>query len=474
MARSSAREIVNLESTAEAAGRRRAGVALSAIALATVALAPGAQAAVTPEEAAALGTVLTAVGAERAGNSDGTIPAYSGGLLQPPAGYRAGDPRRIDPSADEKPLRVLTGSNMAAAASQLTEGTRELLRRYPSFRVDVYPTHRSVAYPDYLAGNTRRNATATRMTDGGLGIENALPGVPFPIPKDGREVMWNHRLHYMGRAVAFKYDGWLVDGSGQRVLTSTAQSLQEFPAFDPKRDKSLHEDETWLQWKLEYSAPQRRAGEALIMVEAVNPLRQARRVWSYVPGQRRVRPIEVPDDAPNGSSSGTVTNDDAFVYTGVLERYDVKLLGKREMLVPYNTYRLSYHENIDDVLQARHINPDLMRWELHRVWVVEATLKQGQHHVYGRRVFYVDEDTWTALASDEYDLDGKLLRAGFAFLSYSYDAGAPYSSHLAAHDFSTGAYYMTGFPGAHFGVRYVEPLPPSQWNPDALAGAGVR
>ena len=451
------------------------GRVLQAIALAcaAVTLALDAQAAVTPEEAATLGTTLTGIGAERAGNASGSIPAYAGGLM-PPAGYRPGDSRRTDPFGDEKPLRVLTGSSLGDASSQLTAGTRELLRRHATFRVDVYPTHRTVAYPEYLIENTRRNATATRTTDGGLGLENGRAGVPFPLPKDGSEVMWNHRLRFLGRAVSYRYDNWVVGPSGQRTLMSTAQSIEEYPAFGAKQDRTLQEDEPWLKWKIEYSAPPRRAGEAMLIVDAVNPLRQARRVWSYVPGQRRVKLVDMPEDAQNSGSSGISTVDDLFVYMGALDRFDLKLLGKREMLVPYNTYRLSYHANVDAALQPGHVNPDLLRWELHRVSVVEATLKPGQRHVYGRRVFYVDEDSWTALASDEYDLNGQLLRAVFAFLSYSYDAGAPYSDNHAAYDFGTGSYFMAYLAGPHFGVRYVEPLPSSQWSPDAIAGAGLR
>ena len=445
-----------------------------ALCLTTVVFASVAQAGVTPEEAAALGTTLTPIGAEMAGNASGSIPAFAGGLLTPPAGFRPGESRRLDPFADEKPLRVVTPANLADAASQLTAGTQELLRRHPSFRVDVYPTHRTVAYPDYLVANTRRNATDARAIHGGLGLENARPGVPFPIPKDGREVIWNHRLHYMGRAVQFKYDGWLVDASGQRVHVSTAQSRWEFPIFDAKRDTPLEEDEPLFLWKVEYSGPQRRAGEAMLLIDAVNPLRQGRRVWSYLPGQRRSKQVEMPDDAPHGGSSGTYLNDDGFVYTGVLERFDVKLLGKREMLVPYNTYRLSYHKNVDDILQPRHVNPDLLRWELHRVWVVEATLKPGEHHPYSRRVFYVDEDSWAALASDEYDLEGKLVRAVYSLPSYSYDAGVLHTTNHVAYDFGTDAYFLAFLPGPHSGVHYVEPLRASDWSPDAITGAGVR
>jgi hypothetical protein len=445
------------------------------LALGTYLFAYGLQASVSPQEAAALGSTLTAFGAERAGNADGSIPEYTGGLPKLNTGSGKGEIRAEDPYAGDKPLRVITAANAEASASQLTAGTLELLRRHPTFRVDVYPTHRSAAYPAWLLENTRRNATAVHTTDGGLGFTDALPGIPFPIPADGSEVMWNHRLRYMGRAVEQKYESWLVDGSGQSMLTSAALGRWEFPLYDEKhRGVLIKQDERLFDWKGAYTGPQRRAGEAMLLLEAVNPLKQPRTVYSYVPGQRRAKLVNMPDDAPSSSSSGAYIVDDAFVFNGSLDRYDVKLLGKREMLVPYNNYRLSFQAKPDEILRPGHLNPDVVRWELHRVWVVEATLKPGQHHPYGRRVFYVDEDTWIALASDEYDTQGKLLRAVFAFSTFGFDTGVPFTCSFLPYSFDTGGYYFSYHPDSPAAIHYVNPLPDSGWSPDALAGEGVR
>jgi hypothetical protein len=446
----------------------------AALAITMLVLAESSQGAVTAREAEALGATLTMVGAEKAGSADGRIPAYAGGLPTAPANDPRGDARLADPYAGEKPLRVLRAGNFAGAASELTAGTQQLLRLQPGFRVDVYPTHRTVAYPEWLLANARRNATAARVADDGLGLRNALPGVPFPIPGDGREVMWNHRLRYMGRAMESKVDSWLVDSSGERNLVSTARTTLDFPIFEPTRTRVLQPDEPLVRGRFDFSAPQRRAGAAAILVDAIDPVKEPERVWVYVPGQRRARQVEVHDDAPHIASSGTYINDDVFVYSGGLERYDLKLLGKRSMIVPYNTYRLTYHDKVQDVLRIGNINPDLLRWELHRVWVVEATLKAEQHHVYGRRVFYVDEDSWTALASDEYGLDGKLLRSVYSLPTYDYQAGVPFSANHVAYSFETGAYFLAFFPGSYSGVHQVAPLPERQWTPDSLAGEGVR
>ena len=60
--------------------------------------------AVSADEAKAARHHADRVGAEKAANKDGTIPAYTGGLTTAPAGFKTGDGIRPDPFAAEKPL----------------------------------------------------------------------------------------------------------------------------------------------------------------------------------------------------------------------------------------------------------------------------------------------------------------------------------------------------------------------------------
>lgn len=444
----------------------------SALALA---VAGGAQAAVAPDLAAKLGTTLTSVGAEKAGNADGSIPAYTGGLTTPPASYQKGSSMRPDPFASDTPRVVITGKNAAEYAGKLTASTQELLKRYPSFRVDVFPTHRTVALPQRLLDNTAKNAVGTKSLEGGVALENALPGVPFPIPNDGYEAMWNHLLRYQGHATHLKYDSWNVDASGHASLATTGTAYLEYPLYDPTRTTPAKESDIYFKTKLYYQGPARRAGEAILVQDAVNPLKQERRGWQYLPGQRRVKLApDIAYDTPNPGSAGGSTYDDGWVFNGALDRYDFKLIGKKEMVVPYNTYKLNYHEKAADITTPNHVNPDLMRWELHRVWVVEATLKPGKRHIYAKRTFYLDEDSWIALASDEYDANGKLYRGAFAHMAYSYDVQAPNSDNHMFYDFVAGSYNILGLYGPYGGVKYIEPLSKAQWAPESLAGTGIR
>ncbi|MCX7080556.1 MAG: DUF1329 domain-containing protein, partial [Pseudomonas sp.] len=399
---------------------------------------------------------------------------YKGGLTTPPASFKPGDSMRPDPFADEKPLLVIDGKNVDQYKGLLTATTVELAKRYPTYRIDVYPTHRTVSLPQAVLANTLKNATDAKSLNGGLAIDNVLPGVPFPIPQSGSEAMWNHLLRYLGTNINTKYDSWNVDAAGVPTLSTTAVAFMNYPIYE-NMSKLITSTDIFYQMKLYYTGPARRAGEAIMLKDSADPLTQPRKAWQYLPGQRRVK--LAPDlayDTPNPGTAGANTYDDTFVFMGALDRYDWKLKGKQEMIVPYNTYKLTYADQAKPLTTPNHIAPDYVRWEKHRVWVVEATLKPGARHIYHKRRFYLDEDSWIALASDQYDSSGKLYRGAFTFLSQSYDKQTPDTSPFMIYDLVGGNYNINGIVGPYGGIKYIETLSKVQWAPDALAGAGIR
>ncbi len=429
--------------------------------------------AVSAEEAKKLGTTLTPVGAEMAGNADGTIPPYTGGLTTPPATYKEGSNLRPDPFASEKPLFSIDAGNMEKYAGRLTEVTKALMEKYPStYRIDVYPTHRTAAFPQYILDDTARNAVTAETADGGLSLKNALGGYPFPIPKDGYEVMWNHLTRYDGEAWEGVLISYNVDANGRKTLAVDAWELNEYP-YNFKKNPSDY----YIRVKIRFLRPERRAGEITMAIDPIDMVNKGRRAWQYLPGQRRVKMApEIAFDTPNPSTSGATTYDDSFCFCGSMERYDWKLIGKKEMYVPYNLYKLTYGSTSDEICKTRgHMNPDVVRWELHRVWVVEANLKPSMRHIYSKRVFYVDEDTWSVLFADQYDLRGQIYRGMFSLITQSYDANTPWSTAQVGHDLIAGTYTSgTTFGDGHGYLKYVKPTPDREWNPEALAGSGVR
>jgi hypothetical protein len=431
------------------------------------------QAAVSSEEAAKLKTVLTPLGAERGGNKEGTIPSWDGGYTKVPAGYQSGT-ALADPFADEKPLYSISAKNMAQYSDKLSEGVKALLAKYPdSFRLDVYPTHRTAAAPQWVYDNTFKNATRAKTKDGGVWMEAAYGGIPFPIPKDGFEAMWNHKLAWVGTTTVTYYQNFVGLPDGKRVLAAQGINRVQFPYYDPSKSADSFTG-VYKQLRVTQTNPPYKAGETFLLLDAVDRSRQA---WQYLVGQRRVRKAPtIGYDTPDDITSGQQNYDEAFMFLGDLDRYEWKLLGKREVYIPYNNQKL-YATPTDKQFAPHHLNPDVVRWELHRVWVVEGVLAPGKRHTMPKRRIYLDEDTWGAILADAYDAHGALWHAAVSMPVIVPEGPlvAPYFFWTTFNLLSGG--WVTGSgPNYENGpfMKVVDRLPMSFFTPEALAGEGVR
>ena len=376
-------------------------------------------AAITAEEAAKLGAELTPVGANPKGNAAGTIPPWTGGLRTPPAGYVAGSGDYVDPFADEKPLYVITAANMGEYDEFLTAGTKALLQRFPeTYKVPVYPTHRTAAFSDEYYKEIKHEAQRVELVDDNEGTANIGTGaLPFPIPKNGAEVITN-LAH--GKApledVVMTYSNFPVQSNGSFTEVKAQQTVMWSPRVEGTNE---------ITQKVYYElfSPASNAGYKLITYEPSNFAKTSRQTWAYNPGQRRVlRAPDVSYDTPIAGSDGLVTNDATDCFTGGKDRYDWELVGKREIIAPYNNYKLnSMQVKVADIVGKQHVNPDLMRYELHRAWVVEATLKEGKRNVFGKRTFYFDEDSYRCLGVDMYDGRNELWRVVVPSVMQHYD-----------------------------------------------------
>jgi hypothetical protein len=429
--------------------------------------------AVSSEEAAKLGTTLTRFGAEMAGNKDGTIPPYTGGLPTPPATYKAGSGRYTDPFVAEKPLLSINAQNMAQYADKLSPGTTALMKRFPTYRIDIYKTQRTMAYPDYVIKNTLKNAVTAKTTNGGLCLTGAHGGIAFPIPKDGYETMWNHHTRYYGLGYFNRCYGYVVDSNGRIINTQAIDQTEEMPYYNP--DPTVPDADIFWKTKVHWWGPPRKSGEGLVLFDPVDMIGKGRIAYQYLPGQRRVKLApEVGFDTPASHSSGNGVYDENYIFNGSMERYDMKLIGKKEMYVPYNTYKASYMVEKEELFGPKHLNPDVIRWELHRVWVVEATVKPEKRHIYKRRTLYLDEDSWTALASENYDAAGRLFKVNFCHQAPRYDVPCGAAQFFVQYNMMTGNYYGDAWIGKSGWIRTQAPKPQSFWSPATLAGQSIR
>ncbi len=444
-----------------------------AAALLTVAAAT--QAGVSAEEAATLKTSLTPLGAEKAGNKDGSIPAWNGGLTTATPGLANGG-RRPDPFAGDKPLFSIHAKNVNEHAAKLPEGVRLLMQRYPeTFRVDVFASKRTAAAPQWVYDNTLRNATRARLINGPAGPqpENAYGGLPFPIPKNGAEVMWNSRLRWHGESYQTQFNSYQLTPEGKQVLVTQARNDNQLPYYAHDGALEKFNGEYWLVRSLN-SGPAIRAGEAITGRNQLNE--DASQVWVYLTGQRRVR--KLPNaccDTPGAFAAGLVSFDEIEGFTGRFDRFDWKLVGKQEMIIPYNSNRTLVPTKDSEVVGAHHLNPDHVRWELHRVWVVEANLRDGQRHTSPKSRYYVDEDSWNLVWGDRWDAKGQLSRSQFNLPMAMPDVPAQVSVTWGAFDHIARTMFVALVMNEQANqYKLQKRYPDVTFTPDAMAGEGVR
>ncbi len=449
------------------------------MAIISVFAAGSSQANVSASEAQQLGTTLLPWGAEKSGNADGSIPEYSGGMTTPPASYVEGSGKFVDPFADEKPLFSITASNVEKYKDKLTLGTQELLKRYPDYRVDVYPTHRTYpAMSESRARKTISNATdpECRTEGNGLGLSKACRGgIPFPIPQTGYEAMWNHLHREMPAAGAIYNNstGVVIDAAGNAATPRVMTFHADYSSWQPDSNSDYYNRAISFT-----SAPARSAGESTMTWYPYRSDETDQRAWSYSTGQRRVRLApEFAYDTPVATQGGMIYFDEINMFSGRMDRFDFKLIGKQEIYIPYNTFRFNL-STPERALGKQHVNPDVMRWELHRVWVIEATTKEGMRHVAAKRRYYLDEDTWRVHLEDGIDQSGKLFRTLQANAVPNYLTGVgsiDFMSSMMAYDLARGGYYAIGLMGApNSSYKPLEIVPESSFSPQAVAGKGVR
>ncbi len=432
---------------------------------------------VTPEEVQRLGTELTPLGAELAANADGSIPAWTGGLAAD-AGQLDGGGFLSDPFAAEKPLFVITAANVEQYKDKLSSGQLAMFKRYPdTYRMPVYPSHRTTSVPEEVYQAAKKSAASTEAIAGGngLGAFSESRYYAFPIPKSGVEVLWNHVTRYRGG----NYRRAIIQATPQANGSFTPVRFVDELAFpadmgDLDTDKAQN---LLFVYKQVIDAPARLAGNVLLVHETIDQVKEPRLAWLYNAGQRRVRRApQVSYDGPGNAADGMRTVDNFDMFNGAPDRYDWKLVGKREMYVPYNSYKLSSTAlKYDEIHQPGHINQDLTRYELHRVWEVEATLKPGQRHIYSKRSLYFDEDSWMIVLADHYDGRGQLWRSAEGHNLQHYIQGTRLYVAEALYDLVSGRYLTLGLSNEEKqNVQFLDKVSANNFTPAALRSSGIR
>ena len=430
---------------------------------------------VSQEEAAKLGAELTPVGAVKAGNADGTIPEWTGGYTGRPPGYVKGKPL-VDPFKDDKALFTITAQNYEQYKDKLSEGQIAMFKAYPeTFKMNIYPTRRSSSFPEYVYKAVKENAVNGELNLTNFSTKGWTIAVPFPIPQNGTENLMNHLYSYVSptgcyRAVTKQA---IMGKDGEFTLTRISDVINR-----PMNVEGSPLGDIMILFRQETLAPPRQAGRILIVNDYIDMLNTPRKAWLYNPGQCRVRLAPtVAYDGPGTAADGLRTTDDYTMFNGPPDRYNVTLAGKKEVYIPYNCYALKdpsiKHE---DILRPFHLNPDLVRYELHRVWVIEMNLKEGVRHIYKKRRYYQDEDSWGLMMGEAYDERDQLWRVSMFHTYQHYEiphytlAGVNSWYDLLARRYLT--FGLVSGEDDHFTFDTI--YSPEEFTPNSLRQTGVR
>ncbi|EDP99683.1 DUF1329 domain-containing protein [Shewanella benthica] len=437
---------------------------------------PSAWAKVTEAEAAKLGSELTPLGGVKSANADGSIPAWDGGITTPPAGYKKGM-HHPDPFASDKIEFTITNANKDKYKAHLTDGQNKLFGLYPdTYKMNVYQTRRTASVPQFVYDATKANATRAELVSQGNGVKGASIGVPFPIPKNGLEVIWNHVLRFRGVDVKTSRSQAAPTAGGSYTLVETTEEIRfQYSRPEMTLDK-LAASNTLFYFKQVVTQPARLAGTALLVKETMDQEALPRQAWTYNTGQRRVRKApNVAFDTPGSVSDGLRTTDDFDMFNGSPVRYNWELMGKKEIYIPYNDYKLHSDQlEYDQIIQPGHINPEFVRWEKHRVWVVKAQLKEGMRHIYKTRVFYIDEDSWQVSLADMYDNRDELYRVAVAHAINYYEVPTHWTTLEVFHDLQSRRYIAMGLDNEGRMYDFDAKLSEANFTPAALRRAGIR
>ncbi len=402
-----------------------------------------------------LGKDLTPIGAIRAGNKDNSIPMWQADKFTAKQHQQW-----LQDIEKEKPLYTITSNNHKKYEGMLSDGLKNFFENHPNtFYMPVYKSHRTALQPQWTYDNARKNVANAKLSDSGDEILQAYAGTPFPIPETAQQIIWNHQTRWKG--VFINLHLYEITVFPNLVKDSLETNIETYAVFyDPNRTTPE------LNWRNTYYfsyilGPSRLAGGGLLIHESLQPKRKPRQSWIYVAGERRMRRMPVMGyDAPLFNAEAIRVADEIDIFNGPLDRYDWTLKGRREMLIPYNNQKMRYNRCDDEnALNPYHITPNAMRFEKHRVWVVEANLKAGQRHTYKRRIFYIDEDTWSIALVDIYDKHDELYRFTMRFSAYYEEMPGTFSALDAYHDLQKGSYFLQCSAGG--GTSFSQQPPPN-------------
>lgn len=407
---------------------------------------------------------LTPVGAEAPANKDGSIPAWDGGF--DPASLTSlhdANGALRNPYADEVPLFVITKDNVEQYAAELAAGHQALFKTYPDYQMPVYPSHRSVRYPQAIYDATLKNQETAKLV-GSDSLVDATLGFPFRQPEHGAQVIWNHRVRYRGDSFSGHVTSVAQRTSGDwlKVISDVKVRFDYGNLENPGKSSGKN---LLIYYFAKTLFPSQARGSMVLAHDTIDVDESARKIWAAGGGYKKI--LRIPPigyDFPSPGSEGLQFVDMIDMYNGAFNRYDWRLIGKREMIIPYNAYALGDRGlSYQQLLGPEFLNPQYTRYEKHRVWVVDAVKRRGTSHHFRKRRFYIDEDSWGIVMVDGFNATNRLWKFQEGHTVAQYDIQAATTIPEIVYDLAEKRYFVTKLNNEEPPLEYNVPKLTSGW-----------
>ena len=333
--------------------------------------------------------------------------------------YRQGPPR-VDGLS---PGTTLTHSTWQAAVGVLPPEILRLLQA-GELAITVQETTDS-PLPEAYVEATLKGVGQVNLGDNGE-LKNYVAGLPFPLldpsdPQAGLKAAWNLRYRNLGESVEARYTVALRDHTGATQRSLEFQHVFLYGLHRAESDANLAEWEKEGVFFKEYVhalAPLDLAGFQQIRLHYDRDA-LADEEWGYDPRTRRVRKTAY---NPLTASAGlNYLTEDRIGFLGYLHPYEWQFRGRQVVLAPWAIKAEQAHFGGKGGWYP--IDP----WELRAALVLECRPRDA-NHPYGKRVFYLDAQTYAILYVLVYDRQGNHFRT--FFLCYSNPAFSPRNTHV--------------------------------------------
>ena len=146
--------------------------------------------------------------------------------------------------------------------------------------MNVYPTRRSASFPQYFYDATKRIAAEAELIQGGNGLKNAAIGIPFPIPSNGLEVLWNHIARYRGVAASRNAGQAAPTAQGAYTIIGFDEQIMFKYSHPDATPEVLQSENILFRFKQSVTTPARLAGTALLIHETMDQVATPRQAWT--------------------------------------------------------------------------------------------------------------------------------------------------------------------------------------------------